>query len=231
MYTILVQDDNELIPTVRERIMQRSNLVDTFQFLVNPLYNNLDMTQYTVLLEYITPVTKTYRTEILELQEELYKEKLQYLLPSTTKITEEPGEVELQLTFTNADLDENGSPLSYVRKTNTLKIKVLSIADWSQYIPDEALNSIDQKILSLDARVNALNEIADIYSKNQVDDLKLTDDLLQVSASGVAKGVGVQILVPVDDPDSESGDGIIDIKDDGEAGDDTDKDAVAIINL
>ena len=38
MYTILATDDNELRVTVKERIMQRSKMVDSFHFLVKPMY-------------------------------------------------------------------------------------------------------------------------------------------------------------------------------------------------
>ena len=47
MYTILVTNENELRVTVKERIMQRSKLVDSFHFLVDQLYkDNIDMTEF-----------------------------------------------------------------------------------------------------------------------------------------------------------------------------------------
>ena len=98
MYTILVKDTNELSITVKERIMQRSKLIDNLHFLVNPLYKDeIDMTGFTVMMEYILPVSKKYRTEVLTLSEELYKEKLEYKLPFDTKLTEEAGNIEVQL--------------------------------------------------------------------------------------------------------------------------------------
>ena len=38
MYTILVNDDNTLVTSVRERIMQRSKLMNSLHFLVKPKY-------------------------------------------------------------------------------------------------------------------------------------------------------------------------------------------------
>ena len=38
MYTILLGEDNELVTSVQERIMQRSKLVDSLHFLVEPIY-------------------------------------------------------------------------------------------------------------------------------------------------------------------------------------------------
>ena len=70
MYTILVNQDNSLTTTVRERIMQRSKLVDSMHFLVEPIYKELEMTDFTVTMEYISPVSKEYKTETLVLSEE-----------------------------------------------------------------------------------------------------------------------------------------------------------------
>ena len=38
MYTILINDDNTTIASIKERIMERSNLMNTMRFLVNPKY-------------------------------------------------------------------------------------------------------------------------------------------------------------------------------------------------
>ena len=76
MYTILVCDDHSLRTTNRERIMQRSKLVDKLHFLVPPTYDDLDMSATTVCLESLKPVSREYKTEILEVSEELSKNHL-----------------------------------------------------------------------------------------------------------------------------------------------------------
>ena len=45
MYTILVNDDNTLVTSVRERIMQHSKLMNSLRFLVNPKYE-IDTVKY-----------------------------------------------------------------------------------------------------------------------------------------------------------------------------------------
>ena len=75
MYTILLNDTNELITSVKERIMQRSKLVDNLHFLVDPIYKGIDMTDFTVMMEYILPVSREYKSEVLVKSDELYKEK------------------------------------------------------------------------------------------------------------------------------------------------------------
>ena len=58
MYTILLGEDNELVTSVQERIMQRSKLVDSLHFLVEPIYKEENMAEYECLMEYILPVSR-----------------------------------------------------------------------------------------------------------------------------------------------------------------------------
>jgi len=76
------------------------------------------MDGFTAVLEYRLPVSKAYHTEILVVQPEIYKDDyLEYRLPFDTNLTAEAGEIELQLTFTKAILNDDGTTTQYVRKT------------------------------------------------------------------------------------------------------------------
>ena len=102
MYTILVQDDNTLQTSIRSRIMQGSKNVDDLHFLVKPIYNEIDMTELSVVLTYILPINKERKTLTLTKSEELYKERLEYkiLLDNDENlITSEYGNVQMWLTF------------------------------------------------------------------------------------------------------------------------------------
>ena len=100
MYTILVTTNNEaIVSTPDQRIMQRSKLVDTLHILVAPTYNGISMSDCTVLMEYKLPVSQEARSEILSLSDELYKENLEYTLPLDTYLTKEAGNVEIQTYF------------------------------------------------------------------------------------------------------------------------------------
>lgn len=106
MYTILVQDDNSLQASVRTRIMHGSKNIDELHFLIKPAYYEIDMTELSVVLTYILPVSKERKTLTLIKSEELYKERLEYkiLLDNDENlITSEVGEVKLWLTFLDAD--------------------------------------------------------------------------------------------------------------------------------
>lgn len=202
MYVILVNDDNSLYGSKKQRIMQRSRDIDTLTFVVNRLYNGIDMTSATVMLEYLLPVSKRYKTEILSLSDERYEDCfLQYKLPIDTEITAEAGVVELQLTFAYADLDENGNSIQRVRKTSTTTINIIPISAWSDIIPDEALSAIDERLIKLDAQMRGMAELANILNNNQVDDLVYDDDAetLQLTAKGVAVGNKVSVRDMLDE--------------------------------
>lgn len=217
MYTILVNDDDTLYGSHKERIMQHSKLVDNLVFIVDHIYRNtIDMTNASVMLEYVLPISRKYETIYLELCEERYNECfLQYKLPFDTNLTSEHGAVELQLTFAYVEMDENGKTVQHVRKTSPTTIEIIPISAWSDIIPDGALSALDQRIIKLDAQMRGLNDCLDALETNKVDNLVYndTEDSLQLSAKGVGVGDKVYVKdmlddgVPIVDLDSGSNNG------------------------
>ena len=201
MYTILICDDNSLMTTKRERIMQRSKLTENLQFLTPKFYNDLDMSDYTVQLEYILPCSRKYCTEILSLSKEMYKDHLRYLLPFDTKLTSEAGEIELQLTFVKTELTPNGKGIQRVRKTSTTTIEIVPISAWSDIVPDSALSALDERLIKMDAQMRAMNDFLDVMDNSKVDNLVYdeSEDTLQLSASGIGIGNKISIKNILDD--------------------------------
>ena len=210
MYTILVTQDNRLKVSIKERIMQRSKLVDSFHFLIDPIYKDtIDMTDFTVTMEYILPVSKKYKTETLVLQPELYKEKLEYCLKFDTGLTAEAGEIELHLTFTMTELSPEGKATQYVRKTSPCTITIVPVAAWSDIIPDEALSALDQKILKMDEQIKALSESAVLLTQDKADNIVLDRDTNEIYLTSNGELLGDKISI------DELGDVIIETEDDG----------------
>lgn len=193
MYTIIVNDSNELIPSVTERIVQRSKLVNTLHFLVSPTYKSINMEDFTATLEYKLPISHEYKTETLNLSEEKYKDYFEYKLPFDTCLTKEHGKIEVQLTFTKVEMDEEGEITQYVRHTTSTVITVVPLEAWSNLIPDEALTSLDQRLLKVDAQLKQLSDIADTLDDSQVDNLRLSDNKLQLIAKGTPVGDAVDM--------------------------------------
>ena len=51
MYTLLITENNELITSIQERIMQRSKLIDKLHFLTAPMYKDHDMREFSLMME------------------------------------------------------------------------------------------------------------------------------------------------------------------------------------
>lgn len=209
MYVILINDDNSLSAPVKQRIIQRSKLVDDLIFLVKPMYNGHDMTNATVLLEYLKPCSKRYRNEILVLSDDKYEDHLKYTLPVNTELTDEAGSIELQLSFIYVDIDADGNAIQRVRKTApTIKINVIPISAWSDIIPDSALSAIDQRIIKTDAQIKALNDMNEIMSNTKADNLIYDGEKLQLTANG--NRIGNYVDISSCDEDIEDGVPIVD---------------------
>lgn len=204
MYTILVNSDNSLYGSHKERIMKGSKLVDELVFIVEPTYKGIDMTSASVVLEYVLPISREYKTEYLTLSDEKYNDCfLQYKLPFNSNLTKEAGSIEVQLTFVYADMDVSGKIVQRVRKTSSTTIDIVPIEAWSDLIPDSALSALDQRILMQDAQIRALADLANVLDGNAaiVDDLVYDekDDTLQLSAKGVGVGSKVSVKEMLDD--------------------------------
>lgn len=202
MYTILICDDNSLYGSHKERIIKGSKLVDKLVFIVNPIYKGIDMTDATVVLEYVLPISRKYKTEYLTLSDERYNDCfLQYQLPFDTNLTSESGSVELKLTFAKTEMDENGNVIQRVRKTSSTIVEIAAIEAWADLVPDEALSSLDERIIKQDAQIRALADLAYILNDNQVDSLVYNskEDTLHLSAKGVRVGNKVSVKDMIDD--------------------------------
>lgn len=209
MYTILVTQDNELITSVRERIMQRSKMVDSLHFLVDPMYKDLDMSTFTARVEIRHKAMQEPRTELLSLSSELYKGKLEYTLPFDSWLTKNAGEVEVQLSFTKKDLDADGNELQYVRRTSSAIINIVPLSAWSNFVTDDALNALDSAFLQLEGQLKYLESISSTYDTEKADDIYLDKNENRVYARANGQNIGHGISI------EELSDSIIDANEDG----------------
>lgn len=195
IYTILINENNELINTTpKERILQRSKLVNKLHFLTSPIYKDFEMSLFTATLEYVLPISKRYRSENLVLSQEFYKDQLEYVLPIDTILTQEHGDIELQITFTYVHRGSDGQMLQHVRKTTPTTITITPIAAWSDFIPDDALTSLDQRLLKIDAIIQDLNEFNTNLDKTKADNISLEKNIIQLTSHG--EKIGDAHLLP-----------------------------------
>lgn len=233
-YIFLLENDNELVASHREVLMQRSKLVDEIWFLVNPKYKTCenDMSVFNVLLEYILPTSKSYHSLELVRDKEGYKEYLKYVVPLDSNLSSEAGDIQLQLSFIYVGLDSDGSGIQKVRKTRPAILHITPIAAWGDIIPDESLAAIDQRIIKTQAQIKELGYYAEILSENQVDNLVYNNnsDTLQLMAGNKRIGDKVSVRDMLDDGvpviDISSGDGDQDHEDGCNCGCDCEDDVV-----
>jgi hypothetical protein len=134
------------------------------------------------------------------------------VLPIDTNLTREHGNIELNLTFTKLDIDDEGNIIQRVRKTDDYLLNITPLPNWDSVIPDSSLSALDQRIIKQDAQIRALADLAYILNDNQVDNLVYneSEDTLQLSSKGVGVGDKVSVRdmlddgVPVVDLDSSS---------------------------
>lgn len=203
MYTFLINENNTLTCSVQDAIMERSKMVDKLHFLADPTYKGVDMTDYTVNLEYVLPISKRYKTEILTKSDELYKNKLEYILPFDTDLTSEPGDIQIQLTFLAVTMDSDDTTVQHVRKVGPGVIHIVPIQNWSDLIPDAALSSVDQRLLAAEAMLKALSDRNAAIFDSKADNLSYIDQKLQLTANG--KPIGNAVKITQESVETEDG--------------------------
>lgn len=202
-YVLMVNDDNTMTTTQKRRIVQRSKLVDDLWFLVAPEYNGHNMADFTVILEYLSPVSHKYRTEFLVCNEEMYNGYLMYTLPFDTKLTKEAGEVEIMLSFVRAELDDAGNSIQRSRKITSTKINIVPIAAWSDIIPDCALSALDQRIIKMDAQIKALAEASTLINDSKADNLLYDDESNELQLVSGDRPIGDKVVLNCTGSDSD----------------------------
>lgn len=134
--TILMNNEKELVVSVRKAIYQNENLVDNLRFLIPQTYGGQALSEFTVNLQYVTPANEVV-TEELTLNDDQYKGMLEYILPIDTKITALAGKVQkLHLIFCKkvGGGTDRGKPTECILNTSEIYIEVLPSTDYRDFI-------------------------------------------------------------------------------------------------
>ena len=197
MYTLRITDDNNVITTVKESLMEKSNCVNSIQIIINKLYKEqIDMTDTTAYMKYVLPVTKMTQLIADTTTDESH---ILYTIPVTANISAEPGDIEVSFTFLKLVHDEeSNTTTSYVRKTESGLIHITKLAQFDSYEPNEMLTELDQRILALMATAEDIKKLGQATYDNMPIDMKLDSEakkLTLVNANGnTGDGVGIADL-------------------------------------
>ncbi|MCD7999047.1 MAG: hypothetical protein LUH21_17670 [Clostridiales bacterium] len=189
MYTIKMDDDKSLITTVYSKLLQRENLINKIQFLIPAKYENIDLTDFTVVLKYITP-SNVAKSLILVKDKDLYKGYLRFVLPVDSDLSMVAGDIKIRLTLTKVDLESN---TQYVAHSEETYITILPVSDYFAFIPNESLEAIDQIVGLIDAKLQAANNIAEAYHERKADNILLENGNLSLSANGHKIGDSISV--------------------------------------
>ena len=200
MYTIRITDDNNVITTVKEIMMEKSNCVNSIQIIINKLYKEqIDMTDTTAYMKYVLPVTKKIKMTQLIADTTTDESHILYTIPVTANISAEPGDIEVSFTFLKlVHDDESDITTSYVRKTESGLIHITKLAQFDSYEPSEMLTELDQRILALMATAEDIKKLGQATYDNMPIDMKLDSEakkLTLVNANGnTGDGIGIADL-------------------------------------
>lgn len=197
MYTLKITDENTVVTTVKEKIIERSNYVDKIQIVVEKLYREqIDMSDCTVYMRYVLPVTGKIKITQLTPNDLAYEnDYIQYLIPAEAYLTAEAGDIEVSFTFLKLISNEDDSTTSYVRKTQLGVIHISPLAAFAKYEPNEMLDEIDQRLLELIALQKDMMSMAEDAYNGMVQDVHINDDkkIILTDRDGNDTGEGIEI--------------------------------------
>lgn len=158
MITILVNNQNQMIVTTSELIMQHSQNVHIIQIFVPEEYNNFNMKDFSAYIE-IVPPNQRYKHLYLQPTEISRKEGyVQYDIEIPSEFTMFAGDMSMQMTFTKVD---DNTYKTYIRHTTSCTLKVEPIEKWSELITDDALSDLDQRIVKIEQGIKVTSDLVD----------------------------------------------------------------------
>jgi len=175
--------DKSLLATERIKIYQREKLVDKVQFILPQLYEEIDLTNknVSIILKYVDQEGNA-QSEFLVKDDELYKDNyVRCELPIDTNITKFAGNITLHLTIIYLDVENQ---INQVMHSSETILTISPLKDMYVNINDKSLEILDQKIIELQASIEAANILNESIDKNKADDLSYEDNTLQLMSNG-----------------------------------------------
>lgn len=197
MYTLKITDENTVVTTVKEKLIERSNYVDKIQIVVAKLYREqIDMSDCTVYMRYVLPVTGKIKMIKLEPNDLAYETNyIQYLIPAEACLTAEAGDIEVSFTFLKLVSNEDDSSTSYVRKTQSGVIHISPLAAFAKYEPDEMLDEIDQRLFVMEALQKNMMSMTESVYNGMVKDIHINNDKKIILTDNEGNDTGEGIVV------------------------------------
>lgn len=212
MYTLLVNDENQVITTQKETIMQRTNCADKIQILIHKQYKDVDMSNAIVYMEYKLPVSN--KIKLLRLNKGTYKDDayMQFIVPGDLQFTSEAGDISVVFRIYSLQfIDEEAKWVN--RNSQEGYITITPIVPWSDIEIDEMFSGIDQRLIALEMLSQNLEAQSQNMYENMATDIVIKDDKIHLETMNGIAGEGVLL----DDVSEHTIYKMIDVDMDGEA--------------
>ncbi len=226
MLTLLFKQNKDLVVTTPNvRIYQGENYADALQVIIPKTYGDYDLSDFSLSLNYVDP-TNIVHAETMVKSEEPYKDDfLAFTLPLDSEFTKAAGPLKIKIDLIH--LDDSTQTGVVIHSNENEEVEVLTWDDYFKYVPPAQIGIIDAKILELQNEAARLKSVEEALDKTIPNDLKITEDVLQLSKDGEPIGDGVEVYVAGDqDDEDDDHDGVIDL-DTLKEGDDDGSDALA----
>lgn len=189
MFYIKLDENMDLVITVREPLFRGDNLNRKLVYLMPLTIGDIDMMTAYVYLNYIR-ADGVADVVVMERMEEMYNESYyQYTLPVTCKLTRCPGEV---CTWIHIYTGTPSNPS--IQKTGECMLQIQDSKNMDDYFCDHQITAIYQLQKSIDENTKKI----DTGLSGKADGISYDDETrkLQLTANGEA--VGDAVVVPSD---------------------------------
>lgn len=182
MYVIKMERDKSLVCTVRADVYQGEKRADTLVFVVPKSYDNVSLSECTMLMRYILPNGVGESVELSLCPTPYNDNYLQYKLIISSKFTRFPGDITLWLTARNLDDD-------VVLKSGEIVIDVTPAKQIDDYLPDDGTSEYVSEIDILAERIDKLQE-------EKADNITYNEDTCELQLLSGNELIGNVSIVP-----------------------------------
>ena len=129
------------------------------------------MTKCNTVLEYVTPISRKYDVIVLKPSEELYKNRVEFILPIDTRFTSEVGDLELTINFSYLSMNDDGTFKEQVRPVGYTSLHIEDTVHWSDYIASSSLDNIAQIMLTNQSMIEEIKAQAELIAYGKADNI------------------------------------------------------------
>lgn len=189
MYIIIMDEDKQLIPTIRQAIYRGENMIDDVKFLLPLTYKKFDLSEFTVKLQYIQNKKIVYEETLTLDNPPLRTDRLSFSLQLNSIFTQKEGEMEVQLRATKIDID---AAIQYILKTSTCYIDILP--SYCYETGDEPETEISSKLEEIGSKLEVMDSVLATKADNISLDSESGEIILSSSGTKIGNAISAKNL-------------------------------------